>query len=474
MKKSALIIALSALSLSSFIYANEGLVSLDDQELSSIDGAALINLSVVDPENTNALMKAANVGFYKLGMDAEMDINVNVKSLRLGCGGVNGAGACDIDIDNLSLSGQSTTSDGRASSSAKLTNPFIELAIKNPKSASQREVVGFRLSADKVVGLLTTGTENTSKPNGINNLSGYMKVQSDSSGMIKGLASTAGTRYNLYGSNQYGNLSVTGRLQALGLGGLAEVDFKTTAGGFNIPNIERNPFTTPAIVVNGTRMKDVTLVSQVKVPDILLGDDKSGYPAAGTVSYNANGNPTGVTALGGKVTATVTGCDWLACLLAPTGSKFENVYMSGKITGITADLTLKQSLGLIHNLPINSAMSLSLQKQAIKWLGTNDDDIAQTGWWLSAKDPVNIGEVIPQDLINIEQLFPQIGTAVSAYLNTNPAKTSDLGGVLKIGALTANIGNVDLSKSPLKLNVENLILNGQGFAPNCFGGLKFC
>ncbi len=126
------------------------------------------------------------------------------------------------------------------------------------------------------------------------------------------------------------------------------------------------------------------------------------------------------------------------------------------------------------NLPINSAMSLSLQKQAIKWLGTNDDDIAQTGWWLSAKDPVNIGEVIPQDLINIEQFFPQIGTAVSAYLNTNPAKTSDLGGLLKIGALTANIGNVDLSKSPLKLNVENLILNGQGFAPNCFGGLKFC
>lgn len=172
MKKSALIIALSALSLTSFVYANEGLVSLDDQELSSIDGAALINLSVVDPENTNALMKAANVGFYKLGMDAEMDINVKVKSLRLGCGGVNGAGACDIDIDNLSLSGQSSSSDGRASSSAKLTNPFIELAIKNPKSASQREVVGFRLSADKVVGLLTTGTENTSKPNGINNLSG--------------------------------------------------------------------------------------------------------------------------------------------------------------------------------------------------------------------------------------------------------------------------------------------------------------
>lgn len=474
MNKTALVAALAICTLSS-VQAVEGLTQIEDHELSSINGQALLNLTVTDPSQTNAQMKAENIGFYKLGMNAEMDMNINVKSLKLGCGGVNGAGGCDIDIDNLSLSGQSTSSDGRASSSAKLTNPFIEFAVKNPKSASTREIVGFRLSADKVKGLLTAGTENSAKPNGINSLSGYMKVQSDSSGTIKGLASTAGTRYNLYGTNQYGNLSVNGRLQALGLGGLAEVDFKTTAGGFNIPDINNNPFTTPAIVVNGTRMKQVQLVSQVRVPDILLGDDKSGYPSAGSVVYDPiTGYPTGVTALGGKVTATVTGCDWLACLIAPTNSKFENVYMSGKIKGITADLTLNQSLGLIHNLPIDSAMSLSLQKQAVKWLGSNDDDIAQTGWWLSAKDPVNIGDVIPQDLINIEQLFPQIGTAVSTYLQNNPAKTNDLGGLLKLGALTANIGDVDLSKSPLKLNVENLILKGQNFAPNCYGGLKFC
>ena len=87
---------------------------------------------------------------------------------------------------------------------------------------------------------------------------------------------------------------------------------------------------------------------------------------------------------------------------------------------------------------------------------------------------MNIGDVIPQDLINIDQLFPQIGTAVSAYLQKNPAKTNDLGGLLKLGALTANIGNIDLSSTPLKLNVENLILKGQSFASNCYGGLKFC
>lgn len=59
-----------------------------------------------------------------------------------------------------------------------------------------------------------------------------MKVQSDSSGLIKGYATTSATRDNLYGAN-----AVTGRLQALGLGSLAEVEFITSNGGFNIPEI---------------------------------------------------------------------------------------------------------------------------------------------------------------------------------------------------------------------------------------------
>ncbi len=474
MKKTTLVAC--CLALTGYAHAETGLISMDDSELSSVAGKGLLNLAYTDPANAHSTMKAENIGFYKLGLDAVVDLNANIKKIQLGCGGANGAGGCDIDLENVSLSGISDTSAGRVASSAQLTNPFVEFAIKNPNSAAAREIVGFRLSADKVVGLLTIGTENSSKPNGINSLSGFMKVQSDDkSQKINGLANTAATRYNLYGSNEYGNLAVTGRLQALGLGGFAEVDFKTTAGGFNIPEILRNPFTTPAIAVNGKRQTSTTLTTQVKVPDILLGDDSSGYPEGGVVTYDpATGYPTGIQALGGKVTAEVTSCSWLACAIARKGSEFKNVYMSGKITGITADLTLQQSLGLIHNLPINSAMSLSLQKQAVKWAGTDAADTAQRGWWLSAKDPVNIGDVIPQDLIVIDQLFPQIATAVSQYLETNPAKTNDLGGLLGIGALTANVGTLNLSNTPLKLNVKNLTLNGQSFAPNCSGGMRFC
>ncbi|MDC5073058.1 hypothetical protein NRA08_18460, partial [Acinetobacter baumannii] len=118
----------------------------------------------------------SNVGFYKLGLEAELEINANIRKLQLGCGGVNGAGGCDIDFDNVSLSGVADTREGRVASDAQLTNPFLEFAIKNPNSASTREVAGIRLSAEAVEGLLTIGTENSATPNGINSLSGYMVV----------------------------------------------------------------------------------------------------------------------------------------------------------------------------------------------------------------------------------------------------------------------------------------------------------
>ncbi|MER8281032.1 hypothetical protein ABS200_18535, partial [Acinetobacter baumannii] len=72
-------------------------------------------------------------------------------------------------------------------------------------------------------------------------------------------------------------------------------------------------------------------------------------------------------------------------------------------------------------------------------------------------------------------LFPQISAAVSAYLQANPAQTSDLGGLLKLGDLDVNISTVDLKNSPLTLNLSNLQLTNQNFKPNCHGsGLTFC
>ena len=48
------------------------LQSLNDQELSEVNGQALLNLKYTDPAQANASMKAENIGFYKLGIEANV------------------------------------------------------------------------------------------------------------------------------------------------------------------------------------------------------------------------------------------------------------------------------------------------------------------------------------------------------------------------------------------------------------------
>lgn len=173
-----------------------GLQALDETELSETTGQALLymgttNGSTIDPTYTN-------YKYYKMGFQADIEANLNIKTLQLGCGGINGAGGCDIDIENLSLTGVPTSvrADGtpqwnysgamngtnlaneRAASSAILRNPFVEFAIKGV-GLSTREVVGVRLSAEGIKGYMTAGTYNDGlgqalNQGGINTFSGYI------------------------------------------------------------------------------------------------------------------------------------------------------------------------------------------------------------------------------------------------------------------------------------------------------------
>lgn len=140
-----------------------GLVSLSDTEMAETQGQALFNLSYIAPGGSNP---SANTGFYRVGLEAEMRINANIRSLQLGCGGTKGAGECDIDLENVRLTGRTAGPDGTfMSSDAVLNNPYFEVAIKNPTSASNREITGLRFGALSVLGKMSIG-EN---PN-INNL----------------------------------------------------------------------------------------------------------------------------------------------------------------------------------------------------------------------------------------------------------------------------------------------------------------
>jgi hypothetical protein len=453
------------------------LEQLSDHALSEAAGQALYHVKYTQPSGTGAGAAPTDFGFYRLGITGALQLNLNIKSLKLGCDGANATGACDINIDNLSISGNSSTRNGRVNTDAVLNNPFIEFAIKNPNSASTREFTGVRFGSESALGLLTAGTENSTTPNGINNFSGFLQIQSGigstaaERSKVKGLANTSAAYFDA-GVNQ-----ITGRLVAIGL---ADARFRTTSGGFTIPAMQNLPFETAQIIVSQSRLSSVPIASAINVPQIVLGNN---YPAAGqTNNQTVNGVPNttvGVNTRGGPVDAVITGCSNTvffipACLAAPTGRNFSNINMSGTVSNIKANVTINQSLGYIHSLPINSPFSLSLQKQAVRWPDAVAADVAQKGWWMSFSDPVDLGQIIPTDLIDISPLFPQLKTEISNYLQANPATTNDLAAVISGDGLDANIGNINLSGSPLSLLLSNLQLNGQNFAPNCYGSLSFC
>lgn len=460
------------------------MVEMKDEQLSEVTGQALLQMGKVQENGFT---------FYKAGLDAMLEINMNIEKLQLGCtsGSIN-SNHCDIDIDHFSLSGDCAS---RPDCSASLIRPFFEFAVKNDHEKTLREVTGIRLSAEQAFGLLTAGTENSATPNGINALSGYMVAQSDKSGLVKGYARTAATYYD---ATEY---PLTGKLDAdicvpiFGCGTLATASFETNGGGFwipeiNDPNIENNLyFEAPGLVVNGRRLSSVELNNGqptfVNFPTLRL--NTSYNPVQGSYNPNGNsnceGNPSScpLQTQGGSLDAFVTGCSGIGCIAAWDGRQFSNIFMYGYTENINVGITFDQSLGYIHKIGVDgSPFSLSFQKEAVKWPGSAAEDVAQKGWWMSFKDPVTIGNVNPQEVIDLgseeigPDFFPQLQSAISTYITDEPPVTTDIGGVLGGNGIEVNAGSIDLGSSPLYLGLSNLQLTGQNFTPNCYGSAKFC
>lgn len=159
-------------------HAFAGLDAMDDEALRTSSGQALFTSQFIDTGGSNT---NTNTSFYRINLNTEMRLNANVNELKLGCGGVNGANACDIDIGQLRLMGN----DGNGGPGDEVTsdfimnNPYIELAIDNNASDSSRRVTGFRIGAQSVNGYMGIGKDASTgdgSDSGINSLSGYMNV----------------------------------------------------------------------------------------------------------------------------------------------------------------------------------------------------------------------------------------------------------------------------------------------------------
>ncbi|MDN5556161.1 MAG: hypothetical protein L0G58_06030 [Acinetobacter sp.] len=410
------------------------MTALNDEELSEVEGQSLMNLEFQQGTNTTDAQgktyNQSNIGFYKLALSAELELNANIKKLQLGCGGDNNsirANSCDIDIDHISLSGlpddPNYTSDQRAATSALITNPFIQFAIKNPTSAATREVLGFRVSAEKIKGLMTLGTENTSTPNGINTFSGYMKTKTAS-----GTAVTE-ARTMTYADT---GLQIKGKVTGTILFIPTTLDY--TSDNYNLTlSSTTAPFTINSTIVSGTRMKDVTL---------------KGSGTVGQINFS------------GPLTATVLGGVPL------------NKQVTGNIMGLKTDITVNQSLGLIHALYLNNPASLSLQSQDILWTGAAVG--ANKGWWLAMEDEVELGSLSPTTKVAItNEVLKQTIAGINKDLTEHPRPCGDLLFQCALGSDLA-VGNVPMNSTTLDFPLTNLSLQGQNFRSNCYGGLKFC
>lgn len=129
--------------------------------MAEVSGQSLFAATYIAPGGSNP---NANVGFYRLGVEANMAINANIDKLRLGCDGPGGTGLCDINLDHLRLAGLSATDavNSGPPTDFLMNNPFFEFAIKNPTNSATRQVIGIRFGALDALGTLTIG-EN---PNG--------------------------------------------------------------------------------------------------------------------------------------------------------------------------------------------------------------------------------------------------------------------------------------------------------------------
>jgi len=435
------------------------LKSMTDSELSATTGQALMSLSYISP--TDLANKEAQrvggdktIGFYKLGLEAEMELNVNIKSLQLGCGGVNGAGGCDIDIDYLSLSGlgNSATSNtdsatdraARAGSSAVLTNPFIEFAIKDPDKASTRQVVGLNLSAEKAFGLITFGLENGANKSGINSLSGYMEIAATTglanvNGFGSSLVSGEAGRGTLNQSDGYN--PITGKVCSLPLLCVPTIDFTTNSYALNLrdkatgSNILKGDLTLGQQAITGKRINTANLTATAKVRDI----DLSGNIVANAIGLNLDRQVTGT------------------------------------IQNLLVDVAISENLGYFHKADLNgTAASLSLQSQNIQW--SNNKSVSQNGWWLEFTNPIDIGFIEPTLNVDIPKAtLNEAFAQVSKYLNDNPINCGTFGVLNCLFGDTIPTGTVNLINATRpQMGLTDLQLATQNFTPNCYGTLKFC
>jgi hypothetical protein len=133
------------------------MASMQDAEMSNVAGQALFVASK---------QTVGSYNFYRMGFDASLELNANIKELRLGetfNGTTNNADiialnvalGCIANASNTCV--DSTSGTGTQLKPFTMLRPYIQVAVKNDGSRATREVVGIRLGAENVSGPMSIG-----------------------------------------------------------------------------------------------------------------------------------------------------------------------------------------------------------------------------------------------------------------------------------------------------------------------------
>lgn len=135
--------------------AQGALAELSDDALSEVTGQALF-LSDKIVGSTADANPYNDFTFYRMALDGDLLMNLNIDKLQLGCGGFNEGlvnNACDIDVDFASFTGFDRSPD----SDFLLERPYLEIAIKNDQDKTRREIAGVKIGAQSATGVLSIG-----------------------------------------------------------------------------------------------------------------------------------------------------------------------------------------------------------------------------------------------------------------------------------------------------------------------------
>lgn len=312
------------------------MVELDADAMSAVHAQALFWSDTISP---NALTGNGGAGsstdfsFYRVGLDVDLAFNLNIDKLQLGCGGTNEnvvANACDIDMDYVRFMGRSSdTSPGAAVTSDFITRrPYLEIAVREDATKTNREVVGIKIGFESADGALGIGR--TYANNQVNVEHGGTCDASANTGN-GALACESGIRY------------MSGFLRA------------ELSGDFQISHI--------------------------------LGHSDVCYGHTRTFRWSGGGHGTDDTCGSGDTYFTnLSGTRMHNLQDADIPAKIYD----GRFSGDTAAFDLRQSLRFVHLIVLNAAQSkdffLSFQRQQIaypKYDKSGYAATANTGWWLN-------------------------------------------------------------------------------------------